>query len=408
MSKQTFPAPGEAVIEDDAIQDAAPMDANPEESVDLLALALAVLRGKRTVLYFTLGGALLAAIIAFQIRPLYTAEASFVPPTSSQIGGAAAALASQLSGLGSAKGPGDLYVGILGSRTVEDALIAQFDLQKVYRKRKLSDAEKDLARRSKFSVGTKDSIVTISVEDWSPQRARDLAAAYMHELTIQNERLALTEASQRRLFFQQQLEHEKNALADAEVDLAKTEEKTGFIAPVNQTGTQLGTLAETRAEIASREVQLAALSQGATEENPDTIRVRSEIANLQGQLKRLQSSGGEGSIPTSKVPALQLEYVRKQREVRYHDTLFEMLARQFEAARLDESRNAPVLQVLDAPVVPDKKSWPPRMLLVLAGAVLGALSGIVWVILRERIMMLAQDPEISLRLAALREAASLR
>ena len=384
------------------------MDANPEESVDLLALALAVLRGKRTVLYFTLGGALLAAIIAFQIRPLYTAEASFVPPTSSQIGGAAAALASQLSGLGSAKGPGDLYVGILGSRTVEDALIAQFDLQKVYRKRKLSDAEKDLARRSKFSVGTKDSIVTISVEDWSPQRARDLAAAYMHELTIQNERLALTEASQRRLFFQQQLEHEKNALADAEVDLAKTEEKTGFIAPVNQTGTQLGTLAETRAEIASREVQLAALSQGATEENPDTIRVRSEIANLQGQLKRLQSSGGEGSIPTSKVPALQLEYVRKQREVRYHDTLFEMLARQFEAARLDESRNAPVLQVLDAPVVPDKKSWPPRMLLVLAGAVLGALSGIVWVILRERIMMLAQDPEISLRLAALREAASLR
>ena len=384
------------------------MDANPEESVDLLALALAVLRGKRTVLYFTLGGALLAAIIAFQIRPLYTAEASFVPPTSSQIGGAAAALASQLSGLGSAKGPGDLYVGILGSRTVEDALIAQFDLQKVYRKRKLSDAEKDLARRSKFSVGTKDSIVTISVEDWSPQRARDLAAAYMHELTIQNERLALTEASQRRLFFQQQLEHEKNALADAEVDLAKTEEKTGFIAPVNQTGTQLGTLAETRAEIASREVQLAALSQGATEENPDTIRVRSEIANLQGQLKRLQSSGGEGSIPTSKVPALQLEYVRKQREVRYHDTLFEMLARQFEAARLDESRNAPVLQVLDAPVVPDKKSWPPRMLLVLAGAVLGALSGIVWVLLRERAMMLAQDPEISLRLAALREAASLR
>ncbi|MHB1700065.1 MAG: GNVR domain-containing protein [Acidobacteriaceae bacterium] len=379
-----------------------------EDSVDLVEIALVLLRAKRTVLLFALGGFALALIASVLMKPAYKAAASFVPPASSSIGGAAAALASQLGGLGSAKGPGDLYVGILGSRSVEDALIARFDLAKVYRTKKLSDTEKALNSRSKFVADMKSSIVTISVEDHDPRRARDLAAAYLDQLHVENGRLALTEASQRRLFFSEQLEKEKSALSDAEVDLAKTEEATGFIAPASQTGAQLGTIAQTRAEIAGREVQLASLRQGATDQNPEVIRLMTEIDDLKAQLNRLQSNASPGSIPTSKVPSLALEYVRKEREVKYHEALFEMLARQLEAARLDESRNAPVLQVLDYPAIPDKKSWPPRALLALGGLLLGAFLGMIWALVRERLRQLESDPEVAARFAELRKAASLR
>ena len=380
-----------------------------EDSIDLLAIALVLLRSKRTVLLFALCGFVLALIAGSLIKPVYKAEASFVPPSSSS--STMSALASQLTGLGAAKGSGDLYVGILESQAVEDALIERFHLASVYKTKRLSDTEHVLAGNSKFVADAKTSIISIQVQDTNPRLARDLAAAYLDQLHIENGRLALTEASQRRLFFEQQLEKEKDALSDAEVDLAKTEEATGFIAPASQTGAQLGTIAETRAEIAGREVQLASLRQGATDQNPEIIRLTTEIKNLQAQLKQMQTSGAagiSGNIPTSKVPSLALEYVRKEREVKYHEALFEMLARQLEAARLDESRNAPVLQVLDYPAIPDKKSWPPRALLVLGGLLLGAFLGMVWALVRERLRQLESDPEVAARFAELRKAASLR
>ncbi len=380
-----------------------------EDSIDLLALALVLLRSKRTVLLFALCGFVLALLVGSLIKPVYKAQASFVPPASNS--STMSMLASQLTGIGAAKGTGDLYVGILQSQAVEDALIARFHLSSVYKKKRISDTEHVLAGNSKFVADAKTSIISIQVEDTDPRRARDMAAAYLDQLHIENGRLALTEASQRRLFFEQQLEKEKNALSDAEVDLAKTEEATGFIAPASQTGAQLGTIAETRAEIAGREVQLASLRQGATEQNPEIVRLTTEIKNLQAQLKRMQTSGAagiSGSIPTSKVPTLALEYVRKEREVKYHEALFDMLARQLEAARLDESRNAPVLQVLDYPTIPDKKSWPPRTLLALAGLLLGAFLGMGWALVRERLRQLESDPEVATRFAELRKAASFR
>jgi uncharacterized protein involved in exopolysaccharide biosynthesis len=185
------------------------------------------------------------------------------------------------------------------------------------------------------------------------------------------------------LFFGQQLEKEKDNLENAEVEQKKSEEQSGLIAPSGQTESEIRTIADTQAQIALRQVQLAALHQSATEQNPDVIRLESEIDDLRNQLARLQSGSGHGTIapiPTSKVPELQLDYVRKEREVKYHEALFDMLSKQYEAARLDEAREATVVQVLDPASYPDSKSSPKRALIMLGGLLLGLIMGSVWVL----------------------------
>ena len=183
----------------------------------------------------------------------------------------------QLGGLGGTGGglgpkdPGTVYIGILESRMVADDLIRQFDLQKIYGAKKLSSAEKGLAAHTKFIPG-KDTLVTITVDDHDPQLAAAMANAYLKALSKQNDRLALTEAGQRRSFFEKQLEKEKNLLADAEVELTRTQQQTGLIHPNVQAQVQIAAIAETRAAIASKQTELTSLSQGATTENPEVIR----------------------------------------------------------------------------------------------------------------------------------------
>jgi tyrosine-protein kinase Etk/Wzc len=386
--------------------------------MDLMELATLVLQGKRTILQFILVAAVLAAIIVYLLmKPTYTGEAVFLPPQTSP-GSSMSQLASQLGSLGALgglaglKNPGEVYLGILGSRTVADEMIKRFDLQKVYKTKKLSDAEKKLKNNSQFVAG-KDGLITISVETHDAKLAADLANGYMDALREQNGRLALTDASQRRLFFEQQLEREKNALADAEVDLRKTQEQTGLIVPGGQAQVAIQSNAELRAEITSRQVELAALRQGATDQNPAVVRLQTEIAGLEQQLQKLQNDSGKRQpgnvqLPTAKVPEFALQYVRKQREVKYHEVLFELIARQYESARLDESREAPLLQVVDQAKTPDKKSGPPRALLLLASCVIGAFAGASWIIVKHYIARLQQDPVKAVHLEALRQAVSLR
>lgn len=386
--------------------------------IDLMEVAILLMRGKRTILRFMVVAVALAAIVVYLImKPVYTAQAVFLAPQNSP-GSGMAQLASQLgalgavSGLSGIKSTGDVYVGILGSRTIADTLIKRFDLQKVYKTKKLSDTEKVLKRQSKFVSG-KDTLITISVEDHDPKRAADIANGYLDALHDQNGKLALTDSAQRRLFFEQQLEREKNALEDAEVELKKTQEQTGLIVPSGQALAEIQASSEIRAQITSRQVELAALKQSATDQNPSVVRLQTEIAGLQQQQQKMESGTGRrqpGNIqlPTSKVPQLALEYVRKQREVKYHETLFELIARQYESARLDESRDAPLLQVVDTALVPDKKSGPPRLLLLLASCLLGAFAGAAWIIVITAIEKLQAEPGSAAKLEALRQATSLR
>jgi uncharacterized protein involved in exopolysaccharide biosynthesis len=290
--------------------------------------------------------------------------------------------------LGGAKASGDLYAGILASRSVTGEIVRRFNLMHVYGVSKESRAEKKLENNTSVRVDSKSIIVTIGVTDKSPARARDIANAYLEILRSTNGRLALGQSSQRRLFFQEQLAKEKDNLEDAEVELKKTEEQTGLIAPVGQTESEIRTIAETQAQLAARQVELAALRQSSTEQNPNVIRLNSEIQDLQSQLADLQNGEGRGNaaaIPTAKVPQLKLDYVRKEREVKYHEALFEILAKQYEAARLDEARDAPVLQVLDPASYPDSRSEPKRLFIILGGLFLGLILGCAYVLSRTKL-----------------------
>jgi len=315
--------------------------------------------------------------VTLLLTPSFTATAVIMPPQQQQ--SAASALLGQLAPIASLAGrdlgiktPGDLYVGILGGRTIADHLVQAFGLLKVYGAKTMTDARKVLAKRSSFASG-KDSLIRISVQDADPKRAAALANAYLSELYDQTNRLALTESAQRRLFFERQLETEKRALADAEAALRLTQEQTGFLQINAQVESVIQAMARLRAEIVSREVKLSSLKNAATVQNPEVIREEAELSVLREQLRKLEANGdpkrpGDPLITTSQVPRAGLEYVRALRELKYHETLFELLSKQYEAARIDEAKDATVIQVVDSAIPPERKSWPPRALFTIAGA----------------------------------------
>ncbi|MBS1813498.1 MAG: lipopolysaccharide biosynthesis protein [Acidobacteria bacterium] len=355
--------------------------------IDLAEVLRLLIKRRKIILRAAVAGLLVAAVIAFVMKPFYRATALLIPPTASA-GSNMAALASQLGALGisapSIKSPGDLYVGVMKSHSVLSSIVDRYHLKDVYKTKKESAAERTLLDNTDFVVGQKDSIITLSVTDHDPARARDLANAYLDELRKANGRLALTSASQRRLFFEEQLEKEKNALENAEVELKKVQEASGLVVPAGQMNAEVMASTQLRAEIASRQVELAALRQSATAENPEVVRLQAAIASLQGQLAAMQNgnTSAPGHVPFSRVPQAEIEYLRKEREVKYHESLMQMLAKQYESAHLEEAQEEPLLQILDRASLPDTKAGPHRTYIMLFGLVLGAIAGMFWVLFR--------------------------
>jgi uncharacterized protein involved in exopolysaccharide biosynthesis len=346
---------------------------------DLFDLLLALAEHKGTILLTTLLGLVIALVAVMFVHPTFTARALVMPP---QQGASGAQLVSQLGGLASlggfgatTKDPNDLYIALMQSETLEGALVKRFNLQSVYGQPTLARARAILLASSKFVV-EKGGLISITIKDQDPKRAAQIANAYVDELHNLNNKIAIGDASLRRLFFSQQLEEEKNRLADAEVALKKTEEETGAVAPAGQTSVVISQVAQLQSQIINREIQLQSLRTSSTDQNPDVVRATNEVENLRAQLRELERSQpghvpGDISLSPRGVPQAQLEYVRKQRDVTYHTLLFDLIARQYEGARLDEAKAAPLTQLIDPAVPPDRKSAPFRALWVLVGAILG-------------------------------------
>lgn len=388
---------------------------------DILDVILVLAARKWTIFLTSVAGFVIAVALVFMVKPMYTAKTTIMPPQQEQsntsaLFGQFSALAS-LGGMGGSlglKNPSDLFIGILGSDSVTDAMIKRFDVIRRLHPRRYSDARNAVQKSAKF-VAEKDGMISISVTDLDQNRAAAMANAYVDELYKLNNRLALGGASQRRLFFEQQLALEKDKLADAEVALKKTEEATGVIAPSGQTETVIRQVAQLQAEITSREVQLDALRTSSTEQNPDVVRLNTELNGLHQQLRDLESGTGSGKhipgdifLSTANVPQAGLEYIRKERDVKYHQFLFDLLARQYEAARIDEAKAAPVIQVVDPAFPPDKKSSPYRALWAIVGCGLGFFLSTVWVLASHIYRRLAADEEQGRRLALLRQELRLR
>ena len=359
---------------------------------DLLDLLLVMAERKKTIILATVIGMFLTTGLVMLVHPMFTAKVTIMPP---QQGQSSAALISQLgslaslTGLGNGSGmkdPNDLYLAILQSDTIGDALIKRLDLLSVYHTKKLSEARRVLFANTKF-LSQNGGLISITVKDEDPHRAAQIANAYVDELHAINSHLVIGEAGVRRLFFSQQLALEKDRLTDAEIALKETEEATGAVSPTGQTGLAIGQVAQLQSQIINHEVQLDALRNSATDQNPDVVRLNGELQSLREQLRQMESAKqGKGRNPGDilltprALPADQLEFLRKQRDVQYHTLIFDLIARQFEAARLDEAKASPVIQVLDPAEPPDRKSSPFRALWTLVGGILGFIYGCTRVI----------------------------
>ena len=350
--------------------------------LDLLDVALIFVQRKWVIIAWALAGLVIAIIALFRADTLYKAEGTIMPPQQEQ---SSAALLSQLgaltaiAGVGSnlgLKNPADLYIAILQTNLVADDMVDRFHLEDVYNIHDRDAAAGRLRKRSKF-VANKTGLIQISVEDADPKRAVALVNGYSDELFHQNNRLAISTASQRRQFYDQQLAQEKDRLADAEVALKQTQLSTGVLQLSGQAQNLIGQEASIQARITADEVQLGALLASSTEQNPDVVRLRTELAGLRQQLVQMQKGTSDIMITQRALPAAGLEYIRKERDVQYHQALFDLLARQLEAARIDEAKASPPIQVLDPPLLPRGKSWPKPFLFILIGLVVGTMFGCI-------------------------------
>jgi len=381
-----------------------------EGRIGLLDVLIFLARHRRLLALLPLAAALGAAAITLLMPNMYAGITKILPPQQSQ--SSANFMLAQLGSIANLpttslgiKNPNDLYVGMLKSRTVADSLIARFGLMALYGRDTLQDARRDVEERTSISHG-RDGIITIKFEDRDRKRAADVANAYVEELYKLTQLLAVTEAGHRRLFLERQLKVTREGLAEAELALKQTQETTGLIKLDEQGKAIIEAVASLRAQIAAKEVEAGAMRLFATERNPGYLRVQQEISGLRSELARLEntnrSRSGDIFVPTGKVPEAGLQYVRRLRDVRYYESVFELLAKQYEIAKIDEARDASVVQVLDPAVEPEKKSGPHRSRIVIVTALLALLAALSWAYLHDLHERLKESPEHSRKVGALR------
>jgi tyrosine-protein kinase Etk/Wzc len=381
--------------------------------LDVLDVLLVFARRKWLIIGWALAGLVIAILVMLRQPTLYSSQSTIMPPQQEQ---SSATLLSQLgaltafAGVGSnlgLKNPADLYIAILQTDLVAGDMVDRFHLMDVYKIPDRDGAAGLLRKRSKF-VASKVGLIQITIEDKDARRAADLVAGYSDELFHQNNRLAIGAASQRRVFFERQLGDEKDRLADAEVALKQTQQTTGVLQLSGQAENIIREEADIQANITSHEVQMGALLSSSTEQNPEVIRLRTELAGLRTQLTQLQKGTGGSMLSQAQFPEAGLAYIRKQRDVQYHQTLYDLLARQLEAARIDEAKASPTVQVIDPPRVSKGPSWPKKPLFVVVGLVIGTMLGCIRCVVIYLYEYADTDPRLRDRFAAVKQAMRLR
>ena len=378
--------------------------------IGLLDLAIALAKHKKLVLGLPFLAGLVALVVALLLPKIYTATTRILPPQQNE--SSAAAVLGALTGVpdtavGQALGlrnPNDLYAGILKSRTIADRLIERFKLKELYDADSMVSTRKALENVTKITAG-KDGLITIELDDLNPQRAADMANAYVEELDRLMQGLAVTEAAQRRLFFEKQLANAQDQLLASEGALRHAIETKGITGVDAQSRALVGTSEQLRAQIAVKEIQLDAMRSFATERNPEAVRLRQEIASMKAELGNLE--GGRREANGGKSPA-GLENVRKLREVKFLEFTVELLTKQYEIAKIDEARDAVLIQVVEKAIPPDYKSKPKRALIVLMAVLAAGVLAIILAFLKEALEKARLDPQRARALESLKSHLSGR
>ena len=382
--------------------------AEPEDDeISLLDLLQTIVDNLRLLVLGPLAVGLLALGYSFTITPTYTAKTQFLPPQAQQ--SAAASMIASLGSLGGLAGaaaglknPADQYLAYMKSVTLQDALIVRFKLQERYEAKTKTDTRFALTGAVRVASG-KDGLMSVEVDDKDPQFAADLANAHVEELRKLLGRLAVTEAQQRRLFFEKQLNQTKDNLTLAEVAL----KSTGISSSVLKSNpvSAVAAVAGLKAQVTAQEVKVGAMRGYLADTAPDFKLAMNELANLRSQLAKQEKDEPASNPTAGSANGKDVgDYVTKYREYKYQETLFELFSKQFEIAKVDESREGAVIQVLDAAEAPERKSKPKKAMIAIVATLASVFALLLFVFVRQALANAGHDSESAQKLAKLKSS----
>jgi tyrosine-protein kinase Etk/Wzc len=387
-----------------------PETPNRESAIQVLTR---LLEQKWVITRITAISMLIGLILAFVLPVRFTADTKIMPPRQSQSAlslmmsqfGIGALADSAGTGLG-LKDPNAIYIGLLKSRPIADKLIQRFNLMGIYRVKDMTDARKKLEKNTLIE-SEKSTLISISVTDHDKHRAADMANAYTELLRELTKSVSFSEASTRRIALEEQLKGAKENLVAAEVAFQQLQQSKGLVHLDTQSKVIIASLASVRADIAEKEVELHTLRSYSTEQNPDVQIAERELSAMQAQAAQLEqhsSTAGFSDMGLKDIPKAGLDYMRAARELQYQQAFFDVLLKQYEAARMDEAREGTIIQVVEPAIPPDRKSSPKRLLILVLFTFLGLFSGCMFVQWRQWYRSQLADPILAGALLELRSA----
>jgi capsule polysaccharide export protein KpsE/RkpR len=344
---------------------------------------------------------LASTVLAFLIPVRFESTARLMPPdnqSASSMAAAVAAMSSGTGGLGAIAGDllglkstSDVFVGILSSRTAQDKLVQQFDLKKLYGVSRMEDARKSLAGRTSIAVDRKSQIIAITVIDHDPKRAAAMGQAYIEELNRLVAELSTSSARRERIFLEQRLQAVSKDLESAEKEFSQFSSKNSAIDIKEQGKAMVEAAATLQGQLIAAESELEGLRQIYTDSNVRVRSVRARISELKYQLEKIGGKGEDASTPSGqqqdslypsirRLPLLGVTYADLYRATRVQEAVLEALTKEYELAKVQEAKEIPTVKVLDSPNIPDKKSFPPRTLVVVLGTAFGLAMAATWII----------------------------
>lgn len=361
------------------------------------------------------GTALIIAVVSALMLPKrFQAVTQIMPPQQNQ--SIASAMLTQIGPLANLIGAGgkdagahnasELYGALLHSRTVADDLIGRFELLTVYKKNTMEGGRKSLESATEVKV-SKEGILAIAVKDRDPDRAVALANGYVEELRNLSQTLAMTEAGHRRMFFESEVSKARADLSNAELALKEIQEQTGMLHLDSQSKAMIEAYVTLRAQVAAKEAQVEAMRGFATDKNPDLIRNEHELSALRNEVlhfEKGQSIQSGMEMPLLNIPKAGLQYLDRLREVKYRETLLELLAKQYELARIDEVKDSAIVQVVDKAVRPETQifNWMIRLFIAVVVLVVIIAGGVIGVFVKESLQNTKSDPGYSAQLDLLK------
>jgi tyrosine-protein kinase Etk/Wzc len=406
LAEQLPPAGAEAMM--------VPSRPAPDE-ITLLVFAAELARRKKLIAWITAAATILGTALAFLLPVRYTATTRIMPPQQTESsasllmsemqegGNALAALTGESLGL---KNPNDMYIGLLKSRLIADGILHDFDLVRIYRSPDMTAAREKLAANTHID-SEKSGLISISFTDRDKRRAAEVANAYTSQLRSLTQNLGVTEASQRRQFYEQQLAKAGKALVGAESAFQQVQQSKGLISLDAQSRAMIENLTILRAQIAAKKVQVQSMRSYSTERNPDVALAEQELTALQSEESRLEQRSHvskAGDLGLEDIPGIGREYLTAQHELVYRQTLYDLLIKQYDAARLDEGKEATIIEVVEPAIDPDRKSSPKRALIIIVSFLLGVVAALLHVLASISLERARANPEIDLQFSELKDA----